>query len=84
MNKSDNENANLQQAAAGDADAMHNLGFLAEREGDVAGARTWWEQAADAGNLNAMYMLGFLAKGEGDVAGARTWWEQAVDRSGEC
>ena len=79
MNKSDNENIQLHRsAAAGDTDAMFNVGVLAEGEGDVAGARDWYEQAAAGGHTDAMYNLGVLADGEGDVAGARTWWEQAA------
>ena len=47
-------------------------------EGDVAGARRLYEQAAAAGDTNSMVNRGLLAKDEGDVAGARAWYEQAA------
>jgi len=79
VSKKDKEKAKLERAAnAGSLDAMYTLGLLAEEEGDVAGARTWWEPVAAAGNSDAMYGLGNLADGEGDVAGARDWWERAA------
>ena len=58
---------------------MNSLGFLAAGEGDLAGARTWWEQAAAEGHPGAMYNRGVLAAGEGDVAGARDWYERAAE-----
>ena len=79
VSKKDKEKAKLERAAnAGSLDAMYTLGLLAYGEGDVAGARTWWEPVAAGGYPDAMYNLGNLAKGEGDVAGARDWWEQAA------
>jgi hypothetical protein len=67
-------------AAAGETDAMNNLGVLFAGE-DPAAARTWYEQAANAGDTDAMNNLGgLLAKLEPpDLDGARHWWEQAAN-----
>jgi TPR repeat protein len=64
-------------AAAGETDAMTNLGVLFAGE-DPAAARTWYEQAANAGDATAMFNLGVLLKDQ-DPAAARTWWEQAAN-----
>ena len=47
--------------------------------GDVAGAREWYERAANAGDSDAMVNLGDLLKQSGDVAGAHQWWQRAAN-----
>ncbi|MFD4653806.1 tetratricopeptide repeat protein [Streptomyces sp. NPDC058441] len=66
-------------ADAGRTDAMHNLGFLLEEQGDTEDARTWYTRAADAGETDAMNNLGLLLKRQGDIEGARTWYTRAAD-----
>jgi tetratricopeptide (TPR) repeat protein len=60
------------------------LGLMLEEQGDVAGARTAYQQAIDSGHPEqapkAAYSLGRLLLTErGDVAGARTAYQQAID-----
>ncbi|SCD52121.1 Tetratricopeptide repeat-containing protein, partial [Streptomyces sp. SolWspMP-5a-2] len=66
-------------ADAGNTNAMYNLGFLANDQGDTDTARTRWTQAADAGDTDAMGLLGILADERGDTDTARTWYTQAAD-----
>jgi TPR repeat protein len=51
-------------AAAGDADALYNLGWMYHNgyglSIDDLEARRWWEQAAAAGSVDALYALGNL------------------------
>ena len=75
-----------QRAAAGDATAQFELGFIyAEGRGvaqDYAQARVWWEKAATQGHVDAQYNLGnFYNDGRGvpqDFAKAREWYEKAA------
>jgi len=63
-------------AAAGNTEAMVNLGLLL-RDRDPAAAQAWWERAAAAGNTDAMVNLGLLLR-DRDPAAAQAWWEQAA------
>lgn len=56
--------AGYEKAAAGNTNAMYNLGhLLAELDPpDLAGAQTWWKKAAEAGDTGAMSNLGVLHK----------------------
>ena len=73
--------------AAGQTDqapqAAYNLGLLLDRHGDVAGARTAYQQAIDSGHPDeappAAYRLGVMLEKHGDVAGARTAYQEAID-----
>ena len=75
-----------EKAAAGDADAMFQLGLVYDTgKGvvqDCCKAREWYEKAAAAGNARAMTSLGGLYdKGHGvpkDDAKARYWYEKAA------
>jgi len=79
---------NLEQADAGNAEAMHRLG-LAYESGrgtvrDPAKAAQWYRKAADLGNANAQFALGALhASGSGvsksDEAAA-SWYRRAADQ----
>ena len=66
----------LEQAAAGDTDAMIDLGRLLA-ESDPKAARGWYEQAAAAGDARAFYKLGLLLA-ETDREAARGWYERAA------
>jgi uncharacterized repeat protein (TIGR03803 family) len=75
-------------AAAGDAQAMYELGELYNRgvvppfSPDYAQARQWYEKAAAASHAQAMFNLGWLyQRGLGvpqDYAQARRWYEKAA------
>ncbi len=62
--------------AAGDSDAMFNLGVLL-KDSDPDAGRRWYEQAAAAGDSDAMFNLGVLLK-DSDPDTARRWYEQAA------
>jgi tetratricopeptide (TPR) repeat protein len=63
--------------------AAYNLGQLLAEQGDVAGARTAYQQAIDSGHPDwapeAAYNLGLMLRRQGDVTGARTAYQQAID-----
>jgi TPR repeat protein len=69
-------------AAAGDAGAMHDLGYLLERSdpSDLAEVWQWYERAAVAGHRCAMNDLGRLAERADppDLRTAREWYERAA------
>jgi TPR repeat protein len=65
------------QASEGNAQAMHNLGFLLEKK-DVEGAKEWYEKAAALGNAAAMNNFGTLLEKEKDKEGAKVWYEKAI------
>lgn len=67
-----------QAAAAGNRDAINNLGMLADEEGDVATGSKLWKQAAAEGSPDAMFNLGCSVHEEGDSTTARHLWEQAA------
>jgi TPR repeat protein len=74
-------------ADAGNAQAMHNLGYMYHRgQGvtqDYAEAAYWYRKAADAGNSDGMTNLGWIYKdGLGmtqDYAKAAYWYRKAAD-----
>ncbi|RMI29112.1 tetratricopeptide repeat protein [Nocardia stercoris] len=71
-------------AAAGDASAMFDLGYLLEKSDppDRAGATEWYERAAAAGNTKAYFRLGFVLDKSDDVRDQRTaigWYEKAAE-----
>ena len=59
------------QAREGDAEAMFQLGVLAEQASDIEFARFWYEKAAQLGITDAMYQLGLFAHDEHDTVGVR-------------
>ncbi|MEU4849520.1 tetratricopeptide repeat protein [Streptomyces gilvosporeus] len=71
------------------ASAMHALGEMCRQQGDLGGARDWWERAADLppyrrGKVNpagvvSMYALGLLAHQQQDVSTARRWFSRAAE-----
>jgi hypothetical protein len=63
-------------AAAGNTDAMVNLGLLL-RDKDPDAAQAWWERAAAGGNTDAMVNLGLLLRDK-DPDAAQAWWERAA------
>jgi hypothetical protein len=63
-------------AAAGNTEAMVNLGLLL-RDRDPDSAQAWWERAAAAGNTEAMVNLGLLLR-DRDPDSAQAWWERAA------
>ncbi|MGO9961459.1 MAG: tetratricopeptide repeat protein, partial [Solirubrobacteraceae bacterium] len=63
-------------AAAGNINAMNNLGLLL-KDSDPDSARRWWEQAAAGGHLDAMVNLGLLLEEISPDATYR-WWEKAA------
>lgn len=69
-------------AEAGQADAQARVGEVAERMGDLAQARAWYEQSAQQGNLRAKVNLaGLYERGAGiprDVLQAQTLIVQAA------
>ncbi|MEV4633546.1 tetratricopeptide repeat protein [Rhodococcus coprophilus] len=71
-------------AAAGNTDAMRELGLLLAYRTDprdLAGARHWWGVAAADGDRSAMYHLARLHAGlldPPDIAEAREWYERAA------
>lgn len=69
-----------QAAAAGNRDAINNLGMLADEEGDVETARKLWKQAAAEGSPDAMFNLGCSVHEEGDSTTARQLWGQAASQ----
>ncbi|MCE2578769.1 sel1 repeat family protein [Komagataeibacter sp. FNDCR1] len=71
-------------AAAGDTEAMLQLGAVTGRGGDEPGAVAWFRRAADAGNAEGMFCVGrafLLAEGgyAKDVPTAKAWYERAGD-----
>ncbi len=70
--KSVEQSAMQTLAAAGDTEAMVNLGLLL-RDRDPDAARAWWEQAAAAGNTDAKGNLEVLLVGRDSAAAQATW-----------
>ena len=72
----------MKAAAAGNAEAMAQLGQIYLDEQDYAEARHWYEQAAAAGDSRGMYGLGILYRnGQGvplDESKALEWEEKAA------
>jgi tetratricopeptide (TPR) repeat protein len=68
-----------QEAAAGNIEAMLDLGHLLRWQGDLGRARDAYQQAFDCGNAHAMIELGRLLRGDlGDAQGARAAFKQAI------
>jgi len=76
----------LKAAAAGNAEAMRNLGLLYQNgQGvaqDLSEAMKWYGKAADAGNMVAMYNIGRLYQaGMGvpqDLTEAKKWYSKSA------
>lgn len=66
-------------AQLGAAGAMNNLGWIAEREGDLAAAERCYEAAARGADQNAMRNLGLLARRRGDEVVAEAWFRRAAE-----
>ncbi|MFI6225359.1 tetratricopeptide repeat protein [Nocardia salmonicida] len=66
-------------AAAGDPDAMYNLGVLFHQRDDLADAEMWYRKAADTGHPHAMNSLGWLFHQRSDLADAEMWYRKAAD-----
>ncbi|MFE3188366.1 serine/threonine-protein kinase [Nocardia sp. NPDC059240] len=65
-------------AAAGNANAMGNLGYLLEQRGDLSGAEDWYRRGAAAGDEYAMGNLGYLLEQHGDLSAAEDWYRRAA------
>ncbi|MFD8328168.1 SEL1-like repeat protein [Streptomyces lydicus] len=63
----------MQAADSGNTDAMHNLGTFLFRQGDSAGARTWWTRAATGGHTFALSALAQLLDQLRERAEAACW-----------
>jgi eukaryotic-like serine/threonine-protein kinase len=80
------KDAFVKAAAAGNGEAMRNLGLLYQNgqgvSQDLAEAMKWYSKAADAGNMVAMYNIGRLYQtGLGvpqDVAEAKKWYSKSA------
>ncbi|NOZ01378.1 MAG: tetratricopeptide repeat protein [Deltaproteobacteria bacterium] len=73
----------VKKVAAGPAltgAAAYNMGAVLEVEGDLKGARTWYEKAVavDAGLSDAVARLGVIALDEGDMAAANAQFAKAL------
>jgi tetratricopeptide (TPR) repeat protein len=68
------------EIAAGNAQAMVELGDLLRSQEDPAGARAAYQRAIEAGNAHALIDLAGLLRGDlGDAEGARAALRQAID-----
>jgi hypothetical protein len=64
----------FQRAAdAGHSGAMHNLGAMALKSGDVQSAEAWFERAAEGGDAGAHAALTQLTLDRGDDAAQQRW-----------
>lgn len=71
---------------AGEASACHQLGMIAQAEGDAGRARTWYFRSIaieeQQGNLKGAaityHQLGRVAEGEQDLDGARHWYIKSL------
>ena len=79
-----NEQSKIQQAAK--AEALHQLGRVAEEERDFAAAREWYlksltiseQQGILQGAAISYHNLGVVAQEERDFAGAREWYLKSL------
>jgi cytochrome c-type biogenesis protein CcmH/NrfG len=62
------------------APLYNQLGNVYLRSGQMAQAKTAYEQAAGMGSTGAMVNRGNLAMGENDIAAAERWFRQALAR----
>ena len=70
--------------AAGDAEALADLGDLLRDQGDADAVRAACQQALDSGNPEAGYaltVLGQVLREQGDADGARAAFQRSVPRS---
>jgi Tfp pilus assembly protein PilF len=68
--------------------SLHNLGALLQEQGDVAGARPYYQRALaicapvlgpeHPDTATSLHNLGALLQEQGDVAGARPYYERAL------
>jgi TPR repeat protein len=65
-------------AESGDVDAMAELGYFLDEQGDAAGALRWFQRAAEAGNTAAMCNLGVTHELKGQVREAVKWYTAAA------
>jgi TPR repeat protein len=77
-------------AAAGNPQAMYNLGWLYEKgwgvTQDDAQAREWYQKAADAGNAAAkaaLWLLPTKRSGGQEQSGLPKDWAQNAEQSGQ-
>ena len=72
----------LEQAKAGEGQAMEKIGEYYEKNEDFTSAREWYEKAGAAGNANGYWHIGALymtGKGEEqNFATAKAWFEKQV------
>ena len=70
-----------------EAGALHQLGRVAEEEGDLPRARKWYLQSLEinerlhdeAGAAKTYHQLGMVAQLEGDLPGAREWYLKSLE-----
>jgi tetratricopeptide (TPR) repeat protein len=65
--------------AAGDVNALNNLGNILEARGDKPGAVMYWRQAAERGLSPAMCSLAKYLATTGQFAEADSWYRRARD-----
>ncbi|MGO8671069.1 MAG: tetratricopeptide repeat protein [Capsulimonadaceae bacterium] len=72
---------------AGRGKSLHNLGLLATRRGDTAGAQSLYQEALNArraaddelGTAETLLNIGVLLHNSGDLSGARTIYQEVLD-----
>lgn len=75
----DRESVLHEAVKTGDEWALHELGLLWMRRGDLAEAEVWFRKAAAAGDVVAMQSLGALFYQRGELDEAEAWLRRAVN-----
>lgn len=71
-------------AEAGDKDSAWVLAGELEKDGDLSGARHWYQVAAEAGQIHAATDLGCMLEKNGDIPGAEFWYRLAASADDMC
>lgn len=72
--------ARVMLARLGDtAEALNDLGCIAEDEGDPVAAEGFWLRSIEAGSADALFNMALLAENRGDAEGERCWLIRAAD-----
>jgi TPR repeat protein len=66
-------------AERGDGVAMHALGILAHKKGDLGEAKAWYRRGAEHGDAPSMNNLGWMLFENGDLDEAEGWYRRAVE-----
>ncbi|MDQ1305367.1 MAG: hypothetical protein QG671_1198 [Actinomycetota bacterium] len=61
------------------AEALNDLGCIADDEGDPVGAQEFWLRAIEAGSADALFNMALLAEHQEDVEEERCWLIRAAD-----